>query len=156
MKRSRFQNGLDAQNGACNVRAIARGLRDGVAEAKTEGVAPEECPGVRLMVHQLAWLCLSGSPPAVTERQAGVDAALFEQYVARRGDELEWAAQALVEAADHAASSGPPSEHPNVAFLVGVAQIHTIGEGSTTTWDGWEPAMDACKKRCDAYAEEDA
>lgn len=157
MKRNRFQNGLDAQNGACNVRAIARGVRDGVAEARTEGASPAECPGIRLMLHQLSWLVFGSADPVTSGKGGECDAVLGRQVAEKMAagcddDFVEWAAQQLPDVADRAAESGLVEEDHNVATMVYALQVATIGAGSVAIWDGWDAAMDTCKTKTNVPA----
>jgi hypothetical protein len=56
MARNRFYNAHGIQQGACNIRAIARELVKAADEASADGVQPSEDAAVRLIVHQLAHL----------------------------------------------------------------------------------------------------
>ncbi|HEY5513721.1 MAG TPA: hypothetical protein VIK40_08770 [Geomonas sp.] len=53
----RHENALGIQEGACNLRAIARSLVDAADEAAGEGVGAEQDAAVRMIVHRLARLC---------------------------------------------------------------------------------------------------
>lgn len=55
--RNRFQNAVEIQQGACNVVAVANALLTAARDAREGGIAPESDPAVRLIVHQLAFLC---------------------------------------------------------------------------------------------------
>jgi len=57
MPRNRFQNALDIQGGACNPSGIALAIVDGVQEARKDGKDACKDAAVRLMVHQLAYIC---------------------------------------------------------------------------------------------------
>lgn len=67
MKRHREAVGI--QEGACNLRAIARSLVGAADEAAGEGVGAEQDAAVRMIVHRLARLC------KVDEIWYGYDAA---------------------------------------------------------------------------------
>ena len=54
---NRFQNALMIQEGACNPSGIANALKEACRECIAEGVSQREDPAVRLIVHQLAFLC---------------------------------------------------------------------------------------------------
>jgi len=56
MTRNRFYNAHFIQQGACNIRAIARELVKAADEASADGVQPSEDAAVRLIVHQLGYL----------------------------------------------------------------------------------------------------
>lgn len=56
----RFQDAIHIQQGACNIRAIARALANAADEAAHAGQQPKDDPAVRLIVHQLAFLCGAG------------------------------------------------------------------------------------------------
>ena len=57
MPRNRFQNALDIQGGACNPSGIALSIVDGCREARAAGKDACKDAAVRLMVHQLAFIC---------------------------------------------------------------------------------------------------
>lgn len=48
---------LHADNGACNMLPIATALAAAIAECRAEGVNELTDPAVRLITHQLAFLC---------------------------------------------------------------------------------------------------
>lgn len=55
---SRFNDAVFIQEGgACNPSGIARALVAACDEARADGVQQREDPAVRLIVHQLAFLC---------------------------------------------------------------------------------------------------
>ena len=54
--RNRYTNALLIQEGACNIRGIARSLVEAADAAGEEGIQPSEDPAVRLIIHQLAFL----------------------------------------------------------------------------------------------------
>jgi len=55
---NRHREALEIQEGACNVRAIARALVKAADEAGNEGGPnPREDAAVRLIAHQIAFLC---------------------------------------------------------------------------------------------------
>jgi hypothetical protein len=57
---NRFANALAIQLGACNPSGIAHSILDACKECREEGFGTSEIcmdPAVRLMVHQLAFLC---------------------------------------------------------------------------------------------------
>lgn len=54
---SRHDDALLIQQGACNPAGIARTLVAACDECLAEGVQQREDPAVRLIVHQLAYLC---------------------------------------------------------------------------------------------------
>jgi hypothetical protein len=54
--RNRFDNALMIQQGACNIRGIARSLVEAADAAGEAGVQPSDDPAVRLIIHQLAFL----------------------------------------------------------------------------------------------------
>jgi hypothetical protein len=53
----RHENALGIQEGACNLRAIARSLVEAADEAAGEGIGAEQDAAVRMIVHRLARLC---------------------------------------------------------------------------------------------------
>ena len=53
----RHEDALGIQEGAVNVRAIARSLLEATDEAAGEGIGAEQDAAVRLIVHRLARLC---------------------------------------------------------------------------------------------------
>lgn len=53
----RHRDALGIQQGACNPSGIARSLVAACDEARNEGKNQREDPAVRLIVHQLAFLC---------------------------------------------------------------------------------------------------
>jgi hypothetical protein len=53
----RHEDALGIQEGACNLRAIARSLVGAADEAAREGVGAEQDAAVRMIVHRLARLC---------------------------------------------------------------------------------------------------
>jgi hypothetical protein len=55
--RTRFQDALFIQEGACNISGIAHALVYAANEARKDGVQPSEDVAVRLIVHQLNHLC---------------------------------------------------------------------------------------------------
>ena len=57
MPYNRFHDALGIQEGACNVRGIARALVKAADAAQEDGVQPGKDLAVRLIVAQLAWLC---------------------------------------------------------------------------------------------------
>lgn len=62
---SRFQDAYDIQQGACNPSGIARALVKACDEARDEITASgvgriSDDPAVRLIVHQLAYICKVG------------------------------------------------------------------------------------------------
>ena len=54
--RNRHTNAALIQQGACNIRGIARSLVEAADAAGEEGIQPAEDPAVRLIIHQLAFL----------------------------------------------------------------------------------------------------
>jgi hypothetical protein len=54
--RNRHTNAVLIQQGACNIRGIARSLVEAADEAGEEGIQPSEDAAVRLIIHQLAFL----------------------------------------------------------------------------------------------------
>jgi hypothetical protein len=56
-KHSRFDDALEIQMGACNLRAIAGTLIEASEAAYLEFVQPGKCPAVQLILHQMAHLC---------------------------------------------------------------------------------------------------
>jgi hypothetical protein len=52
----RHENAIGIQKGACNPSGIANAILDACREAREEGMNASECPAVRLMVHQLAFI----------------------------------------------------------------------------------------------------
>lgn len=56
----RFKDALFIQQGACNPSGIAHSLVNACKECLDEGVSQREDPAVRLIVHQLAFLCNIG------------------------------------------------------------------------------------------------
>jgi hypothetical protein len=55
---TRFQNARDVQKGgACNPSGIAKSLVEACAECTRDNASQREDPAVRLIVHQLAYLC---------------------------------------------------------------------------------------------------
>lgn len=54
--KNRFHHALAIQAGAVNITAIALSLVDAAREARETG-DPKDDPAVRLMIHQLAFLC---------------------------------------------------------------------------------------------------
>ena len=57
MTYNRFHDAVMIQEGACNVRGIARALVKAADAAQEDGVQPGKDIAVRLIVAQLAWLC---------------------------------------------------------------------------------------------------
>lgn len=55
--KSRFEDALFIQEGACNISGIAHALAHAANEARKDGVQPSEDAAVRLIVHQLNHLC---------------------------------------------------------------------------------------------------
>ena len=53
----RHEDALGIQEGACNLRAIARSLVGAADEATGEGIGAEQDAAVRMIVHRLARLC---------------------------------------------------------------------------------------------------
>jgi len=53
----RHEDALGIQEGACNLRAIAKSLVGAADEAVGEGVGAEQDAAVRMIVHRLARLC---------------------------------------------------------------------------------------------------
>jgi len=53
----RHEDALGIQEGACNLRAIAKSLVGAANEAVGEGVGAEQDAAVRMIVHRLARLC---------------------------------------------------------------------------------------------------
>ena len=53
----RHEDALGIQEGACNLRAIAKSLVGAADEAVCEGVGAEQDAAVRMIVHRLARLC---------------------------------------------------------------------------------------------------
>lgn len=53
----RHEDALGIQEGACNVRAIAKSLVRAADEAAGEGVGVEQDAAVRMIVHRLARVC---------------------------------------------------------------------------------------------------
>jgi len=53
----RFNEALFIQMGACNPSGIAHAIVAACQEARDEGCTPSEDAAVRLMVHQLAFIC---------------------------------------------------------------------------------------------------
>jgi hypothetical protein len=53
----RHQDALGIQEGACNLKAIARSLMGAADEAAGEGIGAEQDAAVRMIVHRLARLC---------------------------------------------------------------------------------------------------
>ena len=53
----RHDDALFIQHGACNPSGIAHALMSACKECLDEGVSQREDPAVRLIVHQLAYLC---------------------------------------------------------------------------------------------------
>ena len=53
----RHDDALGIQEGACNLRAIARSLVGAADEATGEGIEAEQDAAVRMIVHRLARLC---------------------------------------------------------------------------------------------------
>lgn len=53
----RFDDALFIQAGACNPSGVARSLVQAIAEARADGVDARTDPAVRLICHQLAFLC---------------------------------------------------------------------------------------------------
>lgn len=53
----RHEDALGIQEGACNLRAIAKSLVGAANEAAGEGVGAEQDAAVRMIVHRLARLC---------------------------------------------------------------------------------------------------
>jgi hypothetical protein len=53
----RHQNALAIQGGACNPSGIANAIVEACREARDAGQDPTEDVAVRLMVHQLAYIC---------------------------------------------------------------------------------------------------
>jgi hypothetical protein len=58
--RNRFDNALMIQEGACNPSGIAHSLVNACHECIAAGVSQRTDPAVRLIVHQLAYLCNVG------------------------------------------------------------------------------------------------
>lgn len=56
-KRNRFDHALYIQMGACNPSGIAHAIVEACAECRNEGDDVRTDPAIRLMVHQLAYLC---------------------------------------------------------------------------------------------------
>jgi hypothetical protein len=54
---NRFRDALIIQDGACNPSGIARSLHEACKECINEGVSQREDAAVRLITHQLAYLC---------------------------------------------------------------------------------------------------
>ena len=63
----RHKDAIAIQQGACNPSAIAIAIQSAVAECRAEKVTPTEDPAVRLMAHQLAYIC---NTLAIDEEQA--------------------------------------------------------------------------------------
>jgi hypothetical protein len=55
--RTRFSDALAISAGACNPSGIALSIVEACKEARSDGKQPSEDPAVRLMVHQLAYIC---------------------------------------------------------------------------------------------------
>ena len=53
----RHEDALGIQEGACNLRAIAKSLVGAADEAVGEGIGAEQDAAVRMIVHRLARLC---------------------------------------------------------------------------------------------------
>ena len=53
---NRFQTALLIQEGACNPSGIAHALVDACREAIAENASQRDCPAVRLIAHQLAYI----------------------------------------------------------------------------------------------------
>jgi hypothetical protein len=53
----RHEDALGIQEGACNLRAIAKSLVGAANEAAGEGIGAEQDAAVRMIVHRLARLC---------------------------------------------------------------------------------------------------
>ena len=53
----RHEDALGIQEGACNLRAIAKSLVGAANEAAGEGVGAEQDAAVRMIVHRLARIC---------------------------------------------------------------------------------------------------
>jgi hypothetical protein len=53
----RHEDALGIQEGACNLRAIAKSLMGAADEAVSEGVGAEQDAAVRMIVHRLARIC---------------------------------------------------------------------------------------------------
>ena len=64
---TRFREALMIQEGACNPSGIAHSLVAACRECLAENVSQREDPAVRLIVHQLAYLCNVGE----IERDSG-------------------------------------------------------------------------------------
>lgn len=53
----RFTDALMIQEGACNPSGIAHSIVKACQEARDEGLGTKEDPAIKLMVHQLAFIC---------------------------------------------------------------------------------------------------
>jgi hypothetical protein len=60
----RFKDALEIQSGACNPSGIARALVRACDEARTTGGTPSNDPAIKLILHQMAFIC--GLPTAET------------------------------------------------------------------------------------------
>lgn len=59
---NRFRDALTIQMGACNPSGIARALVRACDEARSTGATPTNDPAIKLILHQMAFIC--GLPTA--------------------------------------------------------------------------------------------
>jgi len=64
----RHKDALAIQEGACNPSGIAHAIVNACRETREQNGSPSSDPAVRLMVHQLAFICgvITGAEPLVT------------------------------------------------------------------------------------------
>jgi hypothetical protein len=87
--RNRWEDALAIQEGACNVRGIARSLVEAADSAAADGVNPGDCPAVALIVHQLAHLAgwsVSNLEEWEARMQACRDVVAAEPAAARKSE----------------------------------------------------------------------
>jgi len=60
MRNNRYRDAVMIQQGACNPSGIAHAIIEACREARDQGLDVCKDVAVRLMIHQLAWVCRVG------------------------------------------------------------------------------------------------
>jgi len=118
----RHKAALAIQQGARNVRAIARSLVEASDEAAREGIGAEKDAAVRMIVHQLAQVC------NVDEIKYGYDPESLKDVYCILMSECEERAKEIVVAPEHVSPMRPVSTcAPKGTGSVAVV-LHDAGE----------------------------